>query len=389
MILHIPRSAHFALGAFILGFLMMFIWHLQFPYHFLKPINLYDEGVSLLGAARVADGEVPYRDFWTMYPPFKFLSLGLVFKIFGSNLWIGRVFFALVSLLGFGALYLFLWRQRSLLWAIVGTTVLSLFATFSLTPTLLLCLSLAFTQLLHQPSLLRAGITGLLGGCLLLLRWDFGGTASLAVLSLFLFFAWRTKMSHDKTISMVGAAGGGLALVVLPVIIWLTSQGALPEMINQTLFFPLGGEYLDLRWLPMLTIDPLNAFYGESVNIYELSRALQWYFPLLALLLAGKTWLAMAHKKIAPWQEILPGILWGILVLTGILYATHRADDGHLLFLNSLSTILLLLTTAKWRQISLSVAILPFVAIMLFQPVNDFMHNLSDLRNASKEKYIF
>src|SRR4051794_24363918 len=36
----------------------------------------HDEGLILAGAQRIADGRLPYRDFWTNYGPGQFLVLG-------------------------------------------------------------------------------------------------------------------------------------------------------------------------------------------------------------------------------------------------------------------------------------------------------------------------
>lgn len=35
-------------------------------------LNLYDEGIILVGAQRVFNGDIPYRDFWSMYGPAPF-----------------------------------------------------------------------------------------------------------------------------------------------------------------------------------------------------------------------------------------------------------------------------------------------------------------------------
>jgi hypothetical protein len=55
------------------------------------PINLYDEGIILLGGQRVLHGDVPYRDFWVMYPPGSFFLNALLFSIFGEHALLNRV----------------------------------------------------------------------------------------------------------------------------------------------------------------------------------------------------------------------------------------------------------------------------------------------------------
>lgn len=52
----------------------------------------YDEGLILYGAARVAQGEVPYRDFWSMYGPGSFYVLAALFRAFGETVVVARGF---------------------------------------------------------------------------------------------------------------------------------------------------------------------------------------------------------------------------------------------------------------------------------------------------------
>ena len=47
--------------------------------------------VSTIGAERVLRGEIPYRDFWTMYAPGHFYLLALLFRIFGSHILVETV----------------------------------------------------------------------------------------------------------------------------------------------------------------------------------------------------------------------------------------------------------------------------------------------------------
>jgi hypothetical protein len=45
----------------------------------------YDEGIVLLGADRVLRGDVPYRDFWTLYGPATFYLPAAAFRLFGET----------------------------------------------------------------------------------------------------------------------------------------------------------------------------------------------------------------------------------------------------------------------------------------------------------------
>ncbi len=48
-------------------------------------------GKAINNATRILDGDVPYRDFWTMYAPGHFYLGALLFKLFGVHLWVTGV----------------------------------------------------------------------------------------------------------------------------------------------------------------------------------------------------------------------------------------------------------------------------------------------------------
>lgn len=60
-------------------------------------IGAYDEGLSLYGALRVFHGQLPYRDFWTMYGPGEFYVLAAAFHLFGVYAVSGRALFLITN----------------------------------------------------------------------------------------------------------------------------------------------------------------------------------------------------------------------------------------------------------------------------------------------------
>jgi hypothetical protein len=59
--------------------------------------NVYDEGLALTGAMRVAAGQIPHRDFYANYGPAQFYTLAGLFKIFGASLLVERLFDLLIK----------------------------------------------------------------------------------------------------------------------------------------------------------------------------------------------------------------------------------------------------------------------------------------------------
>lgn len=56
-----------------------------------QPFLIYDEAVPLVAADRMLRGELPYRDFWAVYPPGQFVTLVALFKLFGASVMTERV----------------------------------------------------------------------------------------------------------------------------------------------------------------------------------------------------------------------------------------------------------------------------------------------------------
>src|SRR3954471_11382504 len=56
----------------------------------LREVGPHDEGLMLQAAARVADGQLPYRDFWWNYGPGQPFLLGALWKALGPSLLVWR-----------------------------------------------------------------------------------------------------------------------------------------------------------------------------------------------------------------------------------------------------------------------------------------------------------
>ena len=76
----------------------------------LRGVDPFDEGLALQAARRVAQGQVPYRDFLWAYGPAQIYILGGLFKLFGTSLLQWRILRALVD--GAVALAVFVLARR-------------------------------------------------------------------------------------------------------------------------------------------------------------------------------------------------------------------------------------------------------------------------------------
>lgn len=60
------------------------------------PVDPYDEGIVLTGSWLVSLGWLPYRDFWTIYSPGQYFIVGSLFRLFGPELMVERLWDLLV-----------------------------------------------------------------------------------------------------------------------------------------------------------------------------------------------------------------------------------------------------------------------------------------------------
>jgi hypothetical protein len=70
---------------FLLSYVLLFLGMSLRP-------NIYDEGIVLTAAMRVAAGQVPHRDFYTPYGPAQYYLLAGLFKLFGESILVERLF---------------------------------------------------------------------------------------------------------------------------------------------------------------------------------------------------------------------------------------------------------------------------------------------------------
>jgi hypothetical protein len=77
---------------FLVSYLLLFCGMSRRP-------GMYDEGIVLTGAMRVAAGQIPHRDFYFIYGPAEIYILAGLFKVFGPSLLVERLFDLLIKAL--------------------------------------------------------------------------------------------------------------------------------------------------------------------------------------------------------------------------------------------------------------------------------------------------
>jgi hypothetical protein len=277
----------------------------------LDGIQPNDEGLMLQAAARIAHGEVPYRDFWWFYPPGQPLLLGGLWKVLGPSLLTWRVLRVLCD----AAVSVLAWRL-ALRGGASTRTALAVWLAAALAmaypsgphpypPTLVLCLAalLAFEE--------RPLVAGILAGLAAYWRLEFAGYLALGIL-----LACAVSRAPRTAGRFAGAAALTAVVAYAPIVAlagvarsWdLLVKYPLTEFsAYQSLPFPLhydgplntgsiGGFLSDSAENLLLFYVPLVLVVGLAVGLLGLART--WSRDSAWRLAVGVFGIGMAHYLI-------------------------------------------------------------------------------------------
>ncbi len=277
----------------------------------------HDEGLMLAAARRVADGQLPYRDFWFNYGPAQPYVLAALQALTGPSLLAWRIWTVLVeaaaALLVFEAV-----APRSRRWALAGwAAAIATLAWPSLPGPNAPGLALALAAVVLAGSRPRAAAA--VAGAAALMRPELGLAAVVAV----------GLLSGVRTLWPAAAvAVGG----------WLPFLLASPSGVYDGTVGFLRIQHLQRTPLP------LSYDGGADPN-----KLLEFYLPLVLVLgcaayLAWALWRRPGRVALAP----LP------LVVVGLLYLLGRPDEFHLILAGT--ALALALSTAATHDATVRVA---------------------------------
>jgi len=210
-------------------------------------------GISTVGAERVLNGEIPYRDFWTMYAPGQFYLLALMFKIFGTHLLVEVIATSIVCAAAACVCYRLVFNLVGGKLAALVPAVIFLAALYntgyfkslgSYPPAILfIVLALNFMMLYYRKGKLAHLLAaGLATGAALVFKHDVGGYTAIAIVAGLTAYHVLTPATTAEPGSSLSwkllSYSIGVMAIVMPV---LASFAVLagPDMLKDLVVFPL------------------------------------------------------------------------------------------------------------------------------------------------------
>jgi hypothetical protein len=219
----------------------------------LRP-NVYDEGLVLTAAMRVALGQIPHRDFYTNYGPAQFYILAGLFNAFGTSILVERLFDLSIKALSVTVVYAiasFYCRTT----IAVGISIVALLWTFgvmnetcgaAITPVSLLNLigTALILSIFRSPvPTKRMLAAGVVAGTATLFRYD-TGVLLIVISTCAIAFATLARLRGPQARARAfGSALGlyifGFLVVVLPPVIYYLSVAPVRPLIHDFFLYPV------------------------------------------------------------------------------------------------------------------------------------------------------
>jgi hypothetical protein len=253
-------------------------------------VDSYDEAVITYGAVRVIEGDLPYRDFWTVYSPAPFYVTAALFKIFGTTILVERIWDTSMRALLAVFSYLLATRLTSRSVALFGFAAVTFWAahygyySYPAFPTLGLCFAGIWMANVGLKPFRAAWLfaSGLAIGMAVLYKHDFGVYCGIGQTLGLASFTLESTQSQNLKLRAADLARGflklvapfafGVMLTVLPVIVYFALRVPLNDLVNDLFTFPMA-IYSRFRGLPYPL--PYLAYVGP------------FYFPFVVFLFAG------------------------------------------------------------------------------------------------------
>ncbi len=335
-----------------------------------KKVDPFDEGLILAGAERIQNGQIPFNEFWTIYPPGQTYLLAFLFDTFGSSLITARVYDLIIkALLAVSAFFVVLkitiQKQIALLsWIMsIAWLVGSSNSLYTIFPSILLIFIGVIFLLFHFDkedylSLIFCGISLTLSA---LFRHDlatYGAVPILLVLTL------KTLQQKPLNWTYILCYLASFLILGLPILVFIWVKIDIKEIIQQLIILPIeimpnfrSTPYPDLSitnklfyFFPFVAI---CGFIFTTTKIIKAKEIKIQYYGIWVVSLIGICFLnqVLARSDVA---HLTPLALINMMLVPVIFFLGYKQLKGHLRFLCllffSLFVIYILRIPVTWKD---------------------------------------
>lgn len=266
-------------------------------------------GVSTVGAERVLAGDMPYRDFWTMYAPGHFYLLALLFHIFGPHILVEAIAGSVVSVAATYLCYLLVLNLVGRKLAALVCASIFFAAGYNAgyfrwlgtyPPAIFFILTALNFMVIYytagKPWFLFAA--GLATGAAAVFKHDIGGYTAVAIVVGLLSHNFLTSVAPGWARSLVlklAVYSAGFAGIVVPVFTYFVVHGGM-DMMRDLIIFPLT-DFRFARPEHYPSLMPSGIYDPWRLQIlFNFFRYLKFVVPF-ALLLLGLVGTGLALQK--------------------------------------------------------------------------------------------
>ena len=348
-------------------------------WYFDRSTNLLDEGSTAAQALRILNGDLIYRDFFTVVTPGSYYTVAWLFRMFGEQLMVLRW-----AALGCGlaiALVTLAIGRRMVSWPFAAAAALmtTVWGWFLITPNFYSLQAALFALIAlychlrdtEEPRTRWVVLAGVMTGLTVLVKQNVGAYVAAGVLlSIWLSRAFETAPDFRGQLRRSAFFIAGIAIPAVPTLLYLVAAGAGPYLYESWVYYPLM-KYPARFALPLPAFYPLlpehNVITLRDALPALLTRAIPepavfgiWvkfvlYLPVLVypLIVVRLGWLAFQfHRRRAADLRVEGGALLAIAIVGAVLLLQTwpRADLTHLLFgIQPTFVLFAYLTDCGWR----------------------------------------
>lgn len=298
-------------------------------------VSVIDEGQLLDWASRILHGQIPYKDFSTLYSPLRPYFLAGFMKFFGESVYTERLYLAIFPLLGFLAFY-------QLAKLLTNNTILSILAVIlaissqSITErnSLFIIAVMFMVQSQNTAGAIIGGrimpqankfifFSGFFSALSFLISQEYGIYSVLGTLVYFLLFLVFHKNQVKNVFYALVKYFAGILLIIAPYFCFLLITGTLVSFINDVIINFINGPIIRLfsEPFPGLFIQNPSSWFYEKGYLFDPVTQAYLYILFFTASLSVLLLFTFKHRNNPLIWNVYFAVIFALVNLRGLFYS--------------------------------------------------------------------